>query len=211
MHGPMRWVRGCTVGLAIVVLACVGHLSGGGGAHLGPVLLAWLLVTACALGGALSAHEWSVPRLVALLATTQAVCHVVLEVSMTTGGAMVDAPVPVTHHDLAGAASHTGVAGMTGMPAALPLPSPLMLLAHAAAIVLAAVVLHRADSWTLRAAEFVVRRGPRAHPRPLALPHLPLRVPVSAPVAHLVARLHLSDVARRGPPCGRRPVPALAA
>jgi hypothetical protein len=210
MRGLLRWGRGCTVGLAIVVLACVGHVSGGGTAHVGPLLLAALLAAAAAVGGTLSGHEWSVSRLVAVLAAAQAVCHVVLTTSMASEPATM---VSASHR-----ASAPAMSGMVGsdvvrVPSGVAVSSSaFMLAAHAAAIAATALVLHRMDSWALRVAEFVSRRwsAPRARPRPVVLAPLSVRVPTTARVPHLVDQLRLTDVTLRGPPRLTRLVPVPA-
>ncbi len=199
MQGLLRWGRGCTVGLAIVVLACLGHVSGGGTAHLGPLLLAALLAAAVAVGGILSGHAWSVARLVAVLATAQVVCHVVLEASMAS-----DSVTMMSASHGAAAPAMSGMAGSDAatMPAGLAMSSSVfMLAAHAAAVVATAFVLHRLDSWALRAAELVVRRwsAPR-RPRPMSLAAVVSGVLAAAPVQHLVDQLRLTDVTLRGPP-----------
>lgn len=179
---PLRRVRGAVVGLVGAAVAVAGHVLAGGAAVSPAVVVSLALVVAGTVVA--SSTRWTVPRLLVALAAAQPAVHGVL---WLTGPA--------------GASDPRLAAGGTAAHAAHghEPPSLRMLLAHAAAVVVAAVLLAALERcalslWTLlNAVRLVTSRVTVPAPVPLA---------VAAP-AYAVRGTGLVVVGarpRRGPP-----------
>ncbi len=129
---PLRRVRGLVVGLVGALVAVAGHVLGGGDAVSPAVAAALALVVAGTVVA--SARRWTVPRLLAALVAAQPAVHGVLWLTSPAGAADPRlAAVDPTSHPAHG---HGGLDGR-------------MLLAHAAAVVVAALVLGALEACAL--------------------------------------------------------------
>lgn len=182
---PLRVARGTVVAVVGLLLATTGHALAGGAASPGPLGLpvALLVVGGCVVA---SSRAWTPARLVAVLVAIQVASHVTM--LLGTPSAQVDPR-------LAGLAA-SGALHEHGHAAAL---TPTMLLAHAVAVALAALVLARVDVavtvlWHLAGRLLVVL--------PVAVVPLPslVRVPVDSHLRRVRAVLLPSSSSRRGPP-----------
>jgi hypothetical protein len=200
MHGAARASRGVVVGLVVVALAAAAHLLGGGSAEAvspGFVVVALGCLAACA---ALSHREWTLLRLVLCLATTQVVFHVVL--AAEHGAAHLSLVGP--NAEMAGGAGmHLDAAiGMSdGAAATMPAVPPAMLAAHAAAVLLSAVVLRHGERFQLRIIDLLAGLV-RGFTVPVRHQTWPLGVPrvVADTSGFLRTQTRLTPVSRRGPP-----------
>ncbi|MEZ5118255.1 MAG: hypothetical protein R2737_18525 [Candidatus Nanopelagicales bacterium] len=222
----LRTARGAVLGLVVVGLSVGAHGSAGGHIPLGTLAVA--TVVAVALGIALSGREWTVVGLLAFLAATQVLLHYVLEASMPmhagtgtatpahdhAGMGMPGTAMPGTQVPMPGMASSSPVAAATmpdagasgsALDGAVGL-SGLMLLAHVAAVVVAAVALRYGEDAVLAVVTLLLaplRRRPGVAVD--ATPAPPRPHPVGwEPIGGRSALVAFS-VRRRGPP-----VPALA-
>lgn len=125
---PLRRVRGLVVGLVGGAVAVTGHVVAGGAA-LSPAVVAALALVVCGAVVA-SRQRWTPGRLLVALAAAQPAVHGVLWLTSPTGS---------SHPRLAVAGTGTGT-GAHGAHAAGGLDAR-MLVAHAAAVVVAALVL----------------------------------------------------------------------
>jgi hypothetical protein len=180
---PFRAARGSTVALVGLALALVAHVLAGGDVVPGAVTL--LPVLAVLVGCLVAAgRAWTLGRVVAALAAVQLVVHGTAWV--TSGSGSIDprlapfAPAHVSHHH--------ATAGLT----------PTMLLAHGAAILLAALLLARVDEVVLRLWQ-LGRSVLGLRPVPVALPVAVAVVPAPAALAVRRDRALLASP-RRGPP-----------
>jgi hypothetical protein len=180
---PLRAARGAAVALVGVVLALAAHALAGGEVVPGIVTLVPLL--AVLVGCVVAARRaWSTGRVVVALAATQVVVHGTAWV--TSGSATVDprlapmASAPRPHHHTAG--------GLT----------PTMLVAHALAVLVAALLLARVDEVVLRLWQ-LGRTVLGLRPVAVAVPIPRLVVPVPAVPAVRRGRALLVSP-RRGPP-----------
>jgi len=180
---PFRLARGTAVAVVGTVLAVAAHLAAGGTA--GSVLPA-LVPAAVVLVGCLVAaqHAWTLGRLLIALVATQVVVHG--SMWLTTGTHDIDPRLArlATGH---GVHQHPDAA-----------TSPTMLLAHAVALLVAALLLAGIDDAVLS----IRRLGTAvlgARPVAVRLPGRPAVVPVHAVRARARSRA-LLVAPRRGPP-----------
>lgn len=153
---PLRRVRGLVVGLVGALVAVAGHVLGGGEALTPAVVAALALVVAGTVVA--SAGRWTVPRLLVALVVAQPAVHGVLWLTSPTGGA--DPRLAALDASSHPAHAHGGLDGR-------------MLLAHAAAVVVAALVLAALEAcalslWSLAHAVRLVTAGATV-PAPVAL------------------------------------------
>ncbi len=193
MPGAMRVIRGTAVGLAVIAVASLGHAAAGGTTHLQTAAFAVVAVLALLGGIALSGREWRLPRLLLTLGAAQLVIHLAL----SSSGRHVTS---VSGHDM----PSDGMAGMattTAEPVASSSSGLVMLLAHAVAVVLTALLLRKCETWAAHVVE-VLRTALRPHfPLPRRLVPVPAS-PVRWALAPLVLREQLLafSLTRRGPP-----------
>jgi len=168
---PLRAARGAAVALVGLVLALAAHVLAGGEVVPGIVTVVPLLavLAGCVVA---SRRAWSTVRVVVALTTVQAVVHGTAWVTSGSGTG--------PHHHATG--------GLT----------PTMLVAHALAVLVAALLLARVDEVVLRLWQLgCTVLG--LHPVPVAVPVPP--VVVLAPAARVVRRCRALLVSpRRGPP-----------
>ena len=198
MDRATRASRGVVVGLVVIALAAAAHVAGGGlAAPVSPgfVAVSLLSLVACAV---LSCREWTLVRLLAVLAGSQVVFHAVLEVEQDAAGLRWLEKHPV----LSGSGPVGPVMAMPGHAATLMPASPVtMVLAHAAAVVTSAVLLRSGERLLLRLIELVAGlvRGFAASVRPrvraVGAPRLGGRRDVA-----LRTQTRLTSLRRRGPP-----------
>lgn len=217
----LRTARGAVLGLVVVGLSVGAHGSAGGHIPLGT--LAVVTAVAMALGVVLSAREWTLVSLLAVLAATQVVLHYVLEATMPMHGST---GATASGHSHAGMAMPGDALPGTQMPmpgmATSPLPvaagvpdasasgmamdnavglSGLMLLAHVAAVVVAAVALRYGEDAVLALVTLLL--APLLRPPVVAVdatPAPPRPDPVGwEPIGGRSALVAFS-VRRRGPP-----------
>jgi len=180
---PLRAARGAAVALVGLVLALAAHVLAGGEVVPGIVTVVPLLavLAGCVVA---SRRAWSTVRVVVALTTVQAVVHGTAWV--TSGSGTVDPRLA----PLASATGphHHATGGLT----------PTMLVAHALAVLVAALLLARVDEVVLRLWQLgCTVLG--LHPVPVAVPVPP--VVVLAPAARVVRRCRALLVSpRRGPP-----------
>lgn len=179
---PLRRARGAVVGLVGAAVAVAGHVLAGGDAVTPAVVASLALVVAGTIVA--SAQRWTLPRLLVALAAAQPAVHGVLWLTSPTGAA---------DPRLGGAGS--GAHAAHGHEAL----TLRMLLAHAVAVLVAAVLLAALERcalslWTLvHAARLVTAR--------VTVP-APVRLALAAP-AYAVQGTGLVVVGarpRRGPP-----------
>lgn len=129
---PLRRVRGLVVGLVGALVAVGGHVLGGGDAVTPAVVAALALVVAGTVVA--SAQRWTAPRLLVALVAAQPAVHGVLWLTSPTGAVdpRLSAVGPASHP----AHAHVGLDGR-------------MLLAHAAAVVVAALLLAALEACAL--------------------------------------------------------------
>jgi len=182
---PFRAARGSAVALVGLLMALVAHaLAGGEVAPGAPTLLASLVVVAgCVLA---AGRAWTVGRVVVALAAVQLVVHGTQWVAGAAGP--VDPRLARLATD-APAHRHAADLGLT----------PTMLVAHLAALSLAAVLLARVDDAVLRLVHLARTV--------LGLTPVPAVLPSPAQPARLLPRrparprsLALLASPRRGPP-----------
>lgn len=173
-RGVSRVCRGVALAGTSAALAIGAHaLAGGGLPDTGLILL--LTGAVAGAGIALADRRRSVWAILGVLGAAQLATHVLLSISMV---------------------------GMTGMDGdALPFNGVTMLLSHAIAVAVTAVVLFHADEAVFFAAATFARLVPAIPFAPLPAPGTsptlrPAVVPVHPPSAVLLCRAN----ARRGPP-----------
>jgi hypothetical protein len=180
---PFRVTRGCAVAAVGLVLAWTAHVTAGGSASPGPALVVVAVLTV-AFSVLASDRAWTRGRLVVVLTLTQLALH----------GASW----------LAGASSATNPRLQGLSPSAhvhdhVVAQSPVMLVAHVAAVAFSAVVLAGVDRSV--AALWAVAHTLLGLVRPRTVPTRLRTVPVSGDVR---GRVRSHDVAtsrsRRGPP-----------
>lgn len=217
----LRTARGAVLGLVVVGLSVGAHGSAGGHIPLGT--LAVVTALAVVLGIVLSGREWTVVGLLAVLAATQVLLHYVLEASMPmhagpatapsaqdhAGMAMPGSAMPGTGMPMPGVASSSPVAAAAMPDAGAPSAamdgavglSGLMLLAHVAAVVVAAVALRYGEDAVLALVTLLL--APLRRPPVVAVdatPAPPRPDPVGwEPIGGRSALVAFS-VRRRGPP-----------
>lgn len=183
---PFRLARGCAVagtGLALAVAAHGVAATGSPEPPTSPLLLLVALLTAAGCVVA-SAQRWTPVRLVVALAGIQAAAHGALW--LDSGSGAVDPRLAGLAEQHAG---HVHTAAATSLP---------MLAAHAAAVVVAALLLARIDD----AVALLAGLARRLLVRWTTVPVAP-RVLVPAVVREVrprAARAARGPVARRGPP-----------
>ncbi len=128
---PLRAARGAVVAVVGLLLAVAGHAAAGGSASPGSlgIPVGLLVVAACIVA---SSRSWTAPRLVGALAGVQVVVH---------GSLLLSTPSAHVDPHLAGLAT---VASGHGHDHAAAV-TPGMMVAHAVATALAALVLARVD------------------------------------------------------------------
>lgn len=185
--GPTRsrGLRAAAFGLVSVVVAAFGHAAGHGAVP-SVATLAGALVVAVALGALVSGTRWSAPRLLAALTAVQLVVHGAAWVAAGSGG-------PVDPR-LAGVAD----AAQPDAHAAHASPFTVrMLLAHALAVVGAAVLLAVVEHAAVTAAAAARRL---LLPSRILVPSLP-QLRAAGPTAPVVHRAqHLTVVRGNAPP-----------
>ena len=203
---PSRFLRGSVVGSLLIGLSALGHASAGGDVDPATLLaLAAAAVTCCV---ALSAWEWTLPRLLVVLGLGQVMVHLALEATM--------APMP----SMTGlSAAPTAAARMSDMTAMDPAggvlapapadPGAWMLWAHVLAVVVGAVLVRYGEVAALALfAAIASMTRPRLVTRALARPAAPwLPAPVVVSWEPIGGRTILlgTTMRRRGPPapaCG---------
>jgi hypothetical protein len=168
--GDGRWTRTFLLGGALSVLTLAGHTAADGAVD--AVGVAVTTAVSLGLARALATRTRSVPALVGILLAGQALLHVVLTVAT-------------------GHASHGGAGGA--------MPASVMIVAHAAAAVVAAVLIGHADSVAAAWRRFTrtLLGGPL--PSSPSGPAFPGGLPSdAAPISSSVRLRH--HVIRRGPP-----------
>lgn len=179
---PYRLLRGVLVAGAGLMIATAGHVAAGGSARPGALSLpvALLVVAACVTA---SHRAWTLGRLVGILAGIQVVTHLALLLSTPSGAVDPRLAQVATRH------VHEHVHGLT----------PGMLVAHAAAVVVAALVLARVDVAATLLWHLAARLLPPALVRCAAR-----AVSVVLPVGEHLRPVHElttpSGASRRGPP-----------
>lgn len=169
------------VGLGV---AAAGHAYAGGGITVGPVgVLAGLLVTAAAV--LVSRTQWTTSRLLVALLGMQVVAHGALW--LEGGGHAAHARLAALA-DAAPAHAHAGAGDATDLR---------MLLAHVAAVAVAAVLLAGLDAAVVLLAALARRLRPVVL---AAAPTLPPRRAGRAAPGLAAWALERSTVVRRGPP-----------
>ena len=184
MTGALRLGRGLIVSALIVIVSAAFHTAGGGCLdHLSS--LGFFVLCAATLAGAvaLSAREWTLPRLIALVAVAQLGFHLLFEVVDNLGE-------NDSHIAIASGAEHRH--------------SFSMLLAHVPAALVIAALLRCGERRLL--AFITVLAG--LLPQPIALPGHPIRsttvVPPQAPKESGLRRiLFMFLLTHRGPPLSR--------
>ena len=168
-----------------MLIAVLGHASGGGGwppgAVVGPVLAAGALA-----GLALSRVAWTVPRIVAGLAAVQATVHTTLWIGSSSS--TVDPRLASLLTSRVEPHAHPAV-----------VLTPHMLAGHVVAIALTAVVLVSAERAALLLAHLARRLAPRW--TAVDVPHrLPRGVRAAERAAVVPRLLHLVTVRGHAPP-----------
>ena len=177
---PLRRARGAVVGLVASSVAVGGHVLAGGDAVTPAVVAALALVVAGSVVA--SSARWTLPRLLVAVAAAQPAVHGVLWLTSPASGLDPRLGAATAHDAHAHAGSGTA-----------------MLLAHAAAVLVAALLLAGLERcalslWTLVHA---VRLATARVTVPAALR---LRAEVPAYVAPGTGLVVLSSRPRRGPP-----------
>ena len=198
MGGATRASRGVVVGLVVIGLAATAHLVGG--ARPAPqspgfVVASLLSVGACAV---LSHREWTLGRLLACLAASQLAFHALLHAEHDAAALHWAGP-----HAQAVESVHVGTAiSMPGdLVTTMPSSSPSMVVAHATAVLLSALLLRHGERLQLRVVELLagIVRGfaPAGRPRVQAV-----RAPRIGAGAGAVLRTQTWFISRRrrGPP-----------
>ncbi len=197
VRGALQIGRGLVMGLAIVAIAGAFHAAAGGPVHLSSPLVLLMVVLSFAIAVLLSAREWTLPRLIVVLGIAQVLIHLGLQFAPEHSVA----PDAASSVDMAG----MDMAGMATSPSTPPDGSWTdglgMLLAHALAVLVTALVLRRGETWLLGLVAALTRT---LHgPRPWMLRPIPA-APVVATVASAPSAerslLFTTCLARRGPP-----------
>ncbi|MDQ0680104.1 hypothetical protein QFZ30_003486 [Arthrobacter pascens] len=194
-RAPFHYLRAASVATGILTLAAAAHAAGGGELPAPGILLAVLALTALACTTA-TRLRLNFPAMAVLLGAGQVGLHEVFTVSSAAGPAGGPA-VPDLHHVSGAASPIIGAAGHLHQP-----DSPagiLMLLAHALATVICALLMAKGEAalWALAAWLRPLLRLPEAV-RPEAGPRP--AVPGPPPVAPFRRWRNLRQHSRRGPP-----------
>ena len=198
MHGLMRVARGTVVGAAILGIAMLGHTVSGGAMHLWSWTFAALAVSAVGLSLFLSVREWTMPRLLIVLAGAQVVIHYGLEIG-------------AQHGSMPGMATSGGMANMP-MQHVSAYSGTTMFFGHVVAIALTAIVLRHGEVWLLSLLDLLGR----ALHLSLDVIAVPISSAVSLPRVYGVLPVRRTNdlenfVVRRGPPVTLRTLAGLAA
>ena len=198
LRGVRRTARVVALGGSSLLLACGAHLVAGGG--LPPAgLLAVVGFLVGLLATTLTARRLRLPLLVAVLGLEQLGLHWVFAASTSPAGPGACASgTSAAHHAVAAAGS--GCAPLVTGPVTAGVPTvdaPLMWVAHAAAVVLTALLLARGEAWLWRAADRLVQV---AHAAPSPRPRRRPRVAVLAAASADPQRRPDPLAAPRGPP-----------
>jgi hypothetical protein len=194
----MRVIRGTAVCLAVVVVAALGHVVGGGAMHLQSSAFLVLALLAWVGAVALSRREWTLPRLLIVLGAAQVALHVALSTEGRHVTMLADGhPMAVDTMSAAPAMPDMAVS-VVDQPGA---SGSLMLLAHVLAVVVTALLLRRGESVAARVVAVLraALRPPFTAPRHL-VPVLACPVRWASEPLGLREQLLAFSLARRGPP-----------
>jgi hypothetical protein len=189
IDGAWRLWRGLFVGLAVVVIAVLGHVLAGGTADIHTLKFAVLGLMTLPVAVCLSDREWTTWRLLATLGAAQVLIHVVLQVRPFAPAAM---PSMAGMHPMSGMKMHA-VGPFS--------PQSTMFFSHVVAVAITALVLRRGEELVLGIrTRLACALTTRFHD--VRLPALrPLVVRVLARPTTLVPMPVLAGaVTRRGPP-----------
>ncbi len=188
--GTVRLVRAGVLSAVALAIAAGAHTLGGRGLP-GPAALVLGAVPTVAAAWAATGQRCSRRRLVAVLATTQALCHVLFHAAHSAGATAALGP-----HARHGQVASASVAAMPAETITSLAPGPGMLAAHLFAVAVTAAVMARGEDvlWGLLTA--VVPALPDVA-QPAIAGVLPL-VPATAPAR--TGRRLAHNICRRGPP-----------
>jgi hypothetical protein len=198
-----RASRAGLVAFAVIAVSVVAHVLAGGAAHLASPLFAVFAVAAFFVCMRMSRHEWTVPRLVAVLGISQIVLHYAINMTMSMAEPSMTAmnsPMP------------SPVVGMADPAIAQPVSlldsAGPMVFAHLVAIAIATVLVLHSERF-ISALEALLTYVIPAFAEPAAAPNRDAWTRLPVRPSSWVPAFVLRDarISRRGPPNAWVPTP----